>query len=356
MNNRLKRCMERAEQGEELIIGFFGGSITQGSLASSDRLCYAYRVFQWWENQYPQAKFHYVNGGIGGTNSYFGASRVVSDLLMYNPDVVVVDFSVNDDETNTELFKETFEGLLRKILTWNTNPAVIVLNNVYYDTGRNMQTIHNQIAEYYQVPYVSIKDTVYPKIQSGELEREALTPDNLHPNDLGHQLVAEEICRLLEQVRETDSPIEGLEEIPSPLVTDTFEFTKRLTIMNSSPQLDGFRADPREKLGHLDFFKNGWMGKKVGDRIRFEVEAANIAIQYRKTIHQPAPVAKLIIDGDEEKAVLLDGNFDEDWGDCLYLQSVLEHGEKRIHSVELEIVEADKDLQSEFYLLSLILA
>lgn len=29
---RLKMCMHRAKKGEELTIGFFGGSITQGSL------------------------------------------------------------------------------------------------------------------------------------------------------------------------------------------------------------------------------------------------------------------------------------------------------------------------------------
>ena len=29
---RLKDCMKRAEEGEELTIGFLGGSITQGSL------------------------------------------------------------------------------------------------------------------------------------------------------------------------------------------------------------------------------------------------------------------------------------------------------------------------------------
>ena len=32
---RLKDCMKRAEAGEELTIGFLGGSITQGSLATT---------------------------------------------------------------------------------------------------------------------------------------------------------------------------------------------------------------------------------------------------------------------------------------------------------------------------------
>ena len=42
---RLKECMRRAEMGEELTIGFLGGSITQGSLATEHENTYAYRVF-----------------------------------------------------------------------------------------------------------------------------------------------------------------------------------------------------------------------------------------------------------------------------------------------------------------------
>lgn len=69
---RIKKLMARAEAGETLNIGFLGGSITQGCLASAPELCYAYRVFQWWEKTFPQAKFHYINAGIGGTTSHFG--------------------------------------------------------------------------------------------------------------------------------------------------------------------------------------------------------------------------------------------------------------------------------------------
>jgi hypothetical protein len=31
-------------------------------------------------------------------------------------------------------------------------------------------------------------------------------------------------------------------------------------------------------------------------------------------------MAKIIIDGDEENAVILDANFNETWGDCLYFK------------------------------------
>ena len=126
---KLKKCMCRAGRGEELTIGFFGGSITQDCAATVHENSYAYRVFRWWERTFPQAEIHYVNGGIGGTTSHLGVSRAAEDLLMYQPDMVVIDFSVNDEAN--EFFKETYEGLLRRILTWKSNPAVIILNNVF---------------------------------------------------------------------------------------------------------------------------------------------------------------------------------------------------------------------------------
>lgn len=352
--SRLKSCMRRAEAGGELTVGFFGGSITQGSLAAKHENCYAYRVFRWWEKTFPRAVFHYVNGGIGGTTSHYGVSRAVTDLLMYQPDFVVVDFSVNDQPD--EFFQETYEGLIRKILAWPSGPAVLLLNNVFYDTGQNAQEFHNQVGAWYRLPYVSIKDTVWQRMKAGKLTRREITPDGLHPNDQGHALVAEEITAYLEQVKlcmNEDEPGSCL--IPA-MTENAYEYARRLTIREICPKLFGFRADTEEKAGHLDHFKNGWIGKRPGDRIVFDVEASCIAIQYRKTIHRPAGKAEAILDGDWEHPVLLDGNFDEDWGDCLYLEPVLHHGRAGRHTVEIRMLPDKDENAGPFYLMALIVA
>ena len=351
---RLKSCMRRAEVGEELTIGFFGGSITQDSLATKHENCYAYRVFRWWEETFPKAAFHYVNGGIGGTTSHYGVSRVVTDVLMYQPDFVVVDFSVNDDPN--EFFQETYEGLIRKMLTWSSKPAVLLLNNVFYDTGKNAQEYHNRVGDWYHLPHVSIKDTVWMRMKAGEFIREEITPDGLHPNDKGHGLVAAEITTYLEQVKEHMWEDEPTRKFFLPMTENAYEDARRLTIRESSPELDGFRADTEEKKGHLDHFKNGWIGKKAGDRITFKVNASCIAVQYRKTVSRPAQTARMILDGDVEHSILLDGNFDEDWGDCLYLEPVLHHGKFGRHTVEIEILPAEYETAEPFYLMALITA
>ena len=39
------------EEKEREVIGFWGGSITQGSLASKQENCYAALVYKWWSKQ-----------------------------------------------------------------------------------------------------------------------------------------------------------------------------------------------------------------------------------------------------------------------------------------------------------------
>lgn len=364
---RLKNLMKRAANGESLVIGFLGGSITQGSLSSTPKTCYAYLVYEWWKKSFPNAAFSFVNGGIGGTTSHYGGARAWKDVLCYRPDIVTVDFSVNDDAN--EFFEETYEGTLRRLLAAPSDPAVVVLNNVFYGIGKNAQNYHNRIADHYGIPHVSIKDTVYPDVESGKIVRADITPDNLHPNDKGHRLVADEICKLLDSIKaemeeETiaGENIEGKSTkteasvlLPAPLTENAYEHSRLIQIQDNEAILDGFLVDPIEKKGMLDIFKNGWTAAHTNDKISFEIECSCLAVQYRKSVQQPVPKAKAVIDGDEAHAVILDGNFTEDWGDCLYLEPLLHHAEKKVHKIEITVTDA-KDIVRPFYLVSLIVS
>lgn len=364
---RLKNLMKRAANGESLVIGFLGGSITQGSLSSTPKTCYAYLVYEWWKKSFPNATFSFVNGGIGGTTSHYGGARAWKDVLCYRPDIVTVDFSVNDDAN--EFFEETYEGTLRRLLAAPSDPAVVVLNNVFYDTGKNAQDYHNRIADHYGIPHVSIKDTVYSYVESGKIVRADITPDNLHPNDKGHRLVADEICKLLDSIKaemeeETiaGENIEGKNTkteasvlLPAPLTENAYEHSRLIQIQDNEAILDGFLVDPIEKKGMLDIFKNGWTAAHTNDKISFEIECSCLAVQYRKSVQQPVPKAKAVIDGDEAHAVILDGNFTEDWGDCLYLEPLLHHAEKKVHRIEITVTDA-KDIVRPFYLVALIVS
>lgn len=348
--------MRKAEKGEKLTIGFFGGSITQGCLATKHEKSYSYRVFQWWRDTFPQAQISYVNGGIGGTTSHFGVSRIWEDLLMYQPDVVVVDFSVNDKKGQEEFFRETYEGVIRRILACQSRPAVLILNNVYYDSGVNMQECHNEVGDWYHIPHVSMKDTLYRSMKEGVYREQELTQDGLHPCDKGHELIAGEIISLLCEVKAGMHENEEESRFPEPMTANAYEHARRLTAREVLPELSGFQIDKNEKTGHLDIFKNGWIGCRPGDRIIFEEKAACIGVQFRQTIARPALRAKLILDGNESDAWILDGNFEADWGDFAELTPLMHHGERKKHRIEIEILDDKVKDAAPFYLMSLILA
>lgn len=350
--SRLSACMKRAANGESLTLGFLGGSITQGSLASTPETCYAYRVYQWWTEKFPKAKIQYINAGIGGTTSQFGVARVEEDLLRFRPDVIFIEFSVNDD--NNPHFRETYEGLVRRAY----GPALVLIHNVRYDDMTSAEEMHLQIGRHYDLPCVSMKSTIYPEVAAGRIANREITPDDLHPNDLGHAMVAGVVTHLLDRIYE--KALAGEWEppknacLPAPLTANQYQCSIRYQNHNSSPILEGFTPDPEPQHHITQTFRRGYTAEKVGDKITFFVEGTGIAVQYRKSVTKPTPIAKVVVDDREEEAMLLDGNFQEDWGDCLYLETVLRHGENRCHKVEIRIVESHENDMVPFYLVSVI--
>lgn len=344
----IQAVMERAKRGEAVTIGFLGGSITQGSLASTQETCYASLVAQWWQEQYPNVRF--LNAGIGGTTSQFGAARVGEDLLRFHPDVIFVEFSVNDD--GTPFFRETYEGLVRQILA--AGVAVMLIHNVRYDNMVSAEDIHLEIGKHYQLPCVSMRSTIYPLVASCEIQNRQITPDDLHPNDLGHRMVASVITYFLETIRDAEERDSPPTAIPAPLTANQYECSIRYQNHNSSPILEGFQADDTPQEHITQMFRRGFTGRCRGDRIIFQVEGTGIAVQYRKSVRKPAPIARVVVDDCPETAMLLDANFTEDWGDCLYIDTVLFHGERKLHKVEIAIVEAHENDAVPFYLVSVI--
>ncbi len=353
--HKLKECMKKAREGHPVITGFLGGSITQGSLSSTPETCYAYLVYKWWRETFPQSDIQFINAGIGGTTSQFGVSRVEDHLLKYRPDFVLVEFAVNDD--NTEFFKETYEGLIRRICTDQCDPAVLLMNNVKYDDGGSAEDVHLQVARAYQLPMVSMKATIWPEIEAGRIQRSEITPDNLHPNDAGHELVAKVITDFLEKIyqemdHEEKPPFK--QAFPLPVTANAYQNSVRYQNHNSSPEISGFTADPEPQKDIREIFRKGWTAGCKGDKISFTIDCTGVAVQYRKSVKKPTPIARVVVDDQEEQAVLLDGNFQEDWGDCLYIDTITKHMEPGMHKVEISIVETHEDDVVPFYLVSVI--
>ena len=351
---RMKELMRRAEQGDRMTLAFLGGSITQGSVSTQYTNCYAYRVFDWFVRRFPKTAFTYVNAGVGGTTSQFGVARVDEDVLLYKPDFVIIEFSVNDD--NTDFYQETYEGLVRKVYGNAYAPAVLLVHNVFYDTGVSAEERHRAVGAHYKLPSVSMKSTIYQEVASGAIPNREITPDDLHPNSSGHELVADVITDCLDKIYmqrwENEEPC----TMPEPLTANAYANARRYQNHNSNPVCDGFTADGTLKKYVNDMFRYGWTASKEGASITFEIEGTEIAVQYRKSVNLPAPIAVAIVDGDEANAVTLDANFDETWGDCLYIDTAAHHIAAGKHKVEIRITQTHENDAVPFYLVSVICA
>jgi lysophospholipase L1-like esterase len=221
--SRLAAVMEKARRGEEICVAAIGGSITAGGQNTKDpKNRYIARVADWFIKTFPKAKVSFVNAGIGGTNSLYGAMRVQRDVLSKKPDLVIVEYAVNDNHP-VPMFWGSYEGVLRQILSEPQQPAVVPLFFMQRK-GENAQETQRMLGRHYDLPMVSFRDAWWPEIYSGRTKWEDMYDDVVHPNDTGHILASELLIGLLENVnaKPSSDTKPSPTQLPAPMITDFF--------------------------------------------------------------------------------------------------------------------------------------
>lgn len=190
-SKRIKAMIAKGRAGKPISYVAIGGSVTQGAWATLPCAKFASRIDLWLKQTFPKSKVHYVNAGIGQTDSAYGLKRVKGDVLAYRPDLVIVDFDVNDAWQKEST--ESYRTLVKTILDSPTHPAVILLA-VMDRNGNSAQDWHMPVAKEFNLPYLSEKNALLPLVKSGDLKLEDVTADAIHPNDLGHHVLAQFIA------------------------------------------------------------------------------------------------------------------------------------------------------------------
>ena len=220
--SRLAAVLAKARRGEEISVAAIGGSITAGGLQTKDpKNRYIARVADWFTKTFPKAKVRFVNAGIGGTNSLYGAMRVQRDVLSKKPDLVIVEYAVNDNHP-VPMFWGSYEGVLRQILREPQQPALVQLFFMQRK-GENAQEAQHMLGRHYNLPMVSFRDAWWPEIYSGRAKWEDMYADVVHPNDTGHILASELLIALLSDVNaKPDASTTAKPDLPEPMITDLF--------------------------------------------------------------------------------------------------------------------------------------
>lgn len=204
-NYRLKKVIEKTKAGEDVTIAYIGGSITQGAGAKPiNTMCYAYRSFKAFCDMFSPCEgknVHYVKAGIGGTCSEFGMIRYERDVLAdgkITPDLVIVEFAVNDEGDETK--GVSFESLVKKILDSANHPAVII-NFAVFMNDWNLEDRIVPIGERYEIPMVSVRQAVVPQFgKNTVITKRQFFYDIYHPTNDGHQIMADCLAYLFQVV------------------------------------------------------------------------------------------------------------------------------------------------------------
>ncbi|MBQ7776949.1 MAG: SGNH/GDSL hydrolase family protein [Lachnospiraceae bacterium] len=325
---RLAKAMRKAQNGEEITVGVIGGSITEKYSASSYEKCYASHVQKWWEERFPDTKVNFINAGIGGTTSYLGVHRVDEDLLYAEPDVVVVEFSVNDGNDN--FFKKSYDNLVRKILFEEQEPAVMLLFTTT-EAGYNAQENDSLIGFKYHLPMLSYANAVLPAIEAGEFTWDDISPDDVHPNDRGHAIIGEIMYRYLNDVyAKLDEISEEVTPFNEKAVTKEIYLDAKLL---DSDDIEPVSMGSFEKKAVNWYLPNNWYTETGDEAIVFEVEAANIGIAYQRSTDGSYGQYEVYVDG--EYAATLDGYFKNGWGSTLQPDEVYLSDEPALHTIEI---------------------
>ncbi len=236
-NDRIRKVFCKAARGEEITVAGIGGSITQGAKAKignnataynealGGEKCWFFRTVEWFRSRFPQTTVNEVNAGIGATPSFLGTFRLEQMVLQYKPDLVTVEFSVNDPSTFHFLLKDeifdAYESIVRRCLEAGIAVIQVFLND---QDNNGLQRYHSQIAKHYHVPTISYHNAISPDSQL-ICDWELLSPDEIHPNNTGHALLATCVCNYLDHVYATTDLNKAYADTPIPsnwVYSDTF--------------------------------------------------------------------------------------------------------------------------------------
>ena len=296
----LPNVLGKLARGGEVRVAYLGGSITKAP-------GWRTMTLEWLQEQSPEARIQGINAGISGTGSDLGVFRLERDVLRHNPDLLFVEFAVNDGNTSTERIQRAMEGIVRK--AWRAKPDLdicfvyVVWNGMLegMQQGEVPRTYaaHDAIAEHYGIPTIRMGLEVARLEEQGKLvftgkwpetdeEKAALgdrilfSMDGAHPYDAGHRLYAEAVARAIGDMKRLGEP--GPHLLPDPYRDDNFQWAQP-TPLDRAQMTSGWRKldlnDPawqsfRAKMEFGDRLDTLWVAEQPGESVSFRFKGTSV--------------------------------------------------------------------------------
>lgn len=355
---RLKRAIEKAKRGEDVVIAYIGGSITQGAGAKPiTEKSYAYLSYRGFCDLFTKdggKNVKFVKAGVGGTPSELGMIRYEKDVTDYGnikPDIVIVEFAVNDEGDETE--GVSYESLVRKIAKAENEPAVI-LNFAVFMSEWNLESRLVPVGENYDLPMVSVKAAVVPQFNKDTaITKRQYFYDIFHPTNDGHRVMADCLIHLFEKADEAEMPDCDSDFSKPPVKGSQFEDIVLVDSVNisdfASVTENGFDYKDTEIQRverNMDNFstpvlENGWAKKSGTKNAEFNmtITCKNLILVSKDSGSPQFGKADVYVD---DKFVLTPDPLVNGWDHC-NPQIILDETESKEHQVRIVMHPGDEE-------------
>ena len=360
-NKRLKAAIDKAERGEDVTIAYIGGSITQGAGAHPIHTKnYSYKSYVLFKEMFAKGRdnVHFVKAGVGGTPSELGMIRYERDVLKdgtVKPDVVVVEFAVNDEGDETKGI--CYESLILKILAADNNPAVILLFAVFQNDW-NLQDRLSPVGKNYNLPMVSVKDAVVDQFKvtkdnGNVISKRQFFYDIYHPTNDGHTVMADCLAYLFSETKKAKEDKEDIHINKAPVFESWFKDVQLLDKKDNTDiakiEVGSFTdTDTELHFVEMDVDSNGspefpynWKRNVKAENEGFKITITSKSLLLICKDSGSIEVGKADIFVDDKLFKTYDPH-DNNWTHCnpiiLYREDI-----NREHKVEIKMASGDED-------------
>ena len=222
MRSGLPHFFSALREGRPVNIVYFGGSITEGAGTSDASLSYPARFSRFLQASYPGVPITTWNTAQPGTGAVLGAFRLERDVLAHKPDLVIVEFAINDWGASHEEIQASVEGIVRACR--QASPGTDLLFTYAfvsghlddYRKGETPRAIGWQeaIAQRYAIPSLDCSRFIAEQVQAGRITLDRLAKDGVHPTDEGTEQYLNAFQAFVAQLGQAQ-PLPSL--LPAPL-------------------------------------------------------------------------------------------------------------------------------------------
>lgn len=326
---RMSDVFQKAQNGEDITVAYIGGSITEGYNAGTTEF-YAKTCTDLLQGYFPDITVTGVNAGISGTPSLLGNLRLERDVLSADPDIVFVEFAVNDGQEAD--YKNAYESLVRTLLTQEKDIAVVLLFTVL-DSGYTCQEHMSKIGANYDLPMISVHDSVYEEIEAGRMTWQDYSNDQSHPNAYGHKFITDFVDNYYQKVLPVvaENVGEVSKELPDPVFSAKY---MNMHYMDSAT-MDGVELDGFEQYDTHGSFHNGWMYRGTdGGSMKFTVDCSVLEMVFKANNSDKYGTADIYVDGEKVKSVV--SNMSDGWNNPVTAY-LIDNDSSAEHTVEIRM-------------------